>query len=85
MGYKGAWVWQNLGPVLGWDSFWKKWFSEEFLKRNEVGTSQIGVERQKEPDVTGLPAQSLEGVREEDKRKRRNCRFGPACATTTVL
>lgn len=54
-------MWQSLGPVLGWDRFWKKWFSE-FLKRNEVGASQIGVERQKEPDVTGLPAQRLEGV-----------------------
>lgn len=54
-------MWQSLGPVLGWDRFWKKWFSE-FLKRNEVGTSQIGVERQKEPDVTALPAQRLEGA-----------------------
>lgn len=51
----------------------------------KLGQAQIAVERQKEPDVTGLPAQSLEGVGEEDKRKRRNCRFGPVCATTTVL
>lgn len=29
--------------------------------RNDGGRSQLGVERQKEPAVTGLPARSLEG------------------------
>lgn len=68
-------MWQSLGPVLGWDRFWKKWFSE-FLKRNEVGASQIGVERQKEPDVTGLPAQRLEGVGGRGQEEKKELQIG---------
>lgn len=50
--------------VLWWGCFGRD------LMRNEVGTSQmVGVERRKEPAVTGLLAQSLEGVGEKRRRE----------------
>lgn len=45
----------------------------------------MGVERQKEPDVTGLPAQSLEGVGREDKKKKELRNWTWACATARAL